>query len=146
MSCGMPTGVTAARPETKAIPVVVSAPEPIPEPVAALVADAAPAAVPTLVLAPPEEPPAPAPVSIRTRTESRSRAAGRRRVNALAIVALVLGCFASPLAALFGHLALSQLTAAGERGRIPAIIAIVLGYGSLAFIVGLGIIYLAGHA
>jgi uncharacterized BrkB/YihY/UPF0761 family membrane protein len=102
---------------------------------------------PTLVLAPPEETPTPPPVSIRARTESRSRAvSGRRRVNALAVVALVLGCCASPLAALFGHLALSQVAATGERGRIPAIIAIVLGYGSLAFIVGLGLIYLAGHA
>jgi hypothetical protein len=64
----------------------------------------------------------------------------------LAIVALVLGCLASPLAALFGHLALAQLTAAGERGRIPALIAIVLGYGSLAFVVGLGIVYLVSRA
>ena len=67
-------------------------------------------------------------------------------MNALAVVALVLGCLASPLAALFGHLALVQIGAGTQRGRIPAIIAIVLGYGSLAFILGLGLIYLATHA
>ena len=66
--------------------------------------------------------------------------------NQWAIVALVLGCLASPLAALFGHLALVQIAAGRERGRIPAIIAIVLGYGSLAFVIGLAVIYLTTHA
>lgn len=173
--CGTPTGVTSARaPEvsaaTRAIPIIVL-PEPAPEPVAeavpvaaapapALAAPAATAApatpapatpapatpashAPTLVLAPPE-PAAPAPViSVRTRSHER---APRRRLNALAVVALVLGCLASPLAALFGHLALAQLTAANERGRRAAIVAIALGYGWLATIVVMAVVYVAGHA
>ncbi|MFW8745843.1 DUF4190 domain-containing protein, partial [Mesorhizobium japonicum] len=82
-------------------------------------------------------------ISVRTRSHERKP---RRRLNALAVVALLLGCLASPLAALFGHLALAQLTAANERGRAPAIIAIALGYGWLATIVVMAIVYLAGHA
>ncbi|GMA95736.1 hypothetical protein GCM10025881_25600 [Pseudolysinimonas kribbensis] len=70
----------------------------------------------------------------------------RRRLNPLAVVALVLGCLVSPVAALFGHIALMQIAASGERGRLAAIIAIVLGYASLVFIVGLGIVYLVGNA
>lgn len=175
VSCGMPTGVTSARPETKAIPIIptpepfaalrepvaappIAAPAPLPEPapapaeapallpsldlvgtpVAATLADAH---APTLLVTDP----VPETRSAPLRTQSRRRRS-RRRVNALAVVSLVLGCLASPLAALFGHIALVQLTAAGERGRIPAIIAIVLGYGSLAFIIGLGTIYLVTHA
>jgi hypothetical protein len=213
VSCGMPTGVTAARPETKAIPIitpevaaaaaraVATLPEPVaqlpqpvpaaqpvaaahepifaalsqpaaqpvpasvtpvlaPEPVleaaseavqptavapTALATDLAPTA--TLLVTPPEPDPSSAPISLRTGSGRPSSGRPRRRgVNALAVVALVLGCLASPLAALFGHLALAQLTASGQRGRIPAIIAIVLGYGSLAFIIGLAVIYLTSHA
>ncbi len=62
------------------------------------------------------------------------------------MLALILGCLASPLAALFGHLALVQLSTSKERGRVIAIIAIVLGYSSLALIVGLAIWYLGGRA
>ncbi len=65
------------------------------------------------------------------------------RVNILAVLALLLGVLASPLAALFGHVALSQLRASGERGVIPAWIAIVLGYLWLGFFLVLGITYLA---
>ncbi len=65
------------------------------------------------------------------------------RVNLLAVLALLLGVLASPLAALFGHVALSQLRASGERGVIPAWIAIVLGYLWLGFFLVLGITYLA---
>lgn len=167
--CGTPTGVTSARaPEvsaaTRAIPIVVipepavgeqaaapaieavTTPEPDPEPaVAAPAATASASHAPTLVVAPPE-PEAPAPViSVRTRSHSRERTP-RRRINALAVVALLLGCLASPLAALFGHLALAQLTAAKERGRPAAIVAIALGYGWLATIVVMVIVYLVGHA
>jgi uncharacterized Tic20 family protein len=51
-----------------------------------------------------------------------------RRVNVLAVLALILGCMLSPLAALFGHVAVWQIKATGERGLIAAWIAIVLGY------------------
>lgn len=51
-----------------------------------------------------------------------------RRVNVLAVLALILGCLLSPLAALFGHVAVSQIKVTGERGLIPAWIAVVLGY------------------
>ena len=51
-----------------------------------------------------------------------------RRVNVLAVLALILGCLLSPLAALFGHVAVSQIKVSGERGLVPAWIAVVLGY------------------
>jgi hypothetical protein len=65
------------------------------------------------------------------------------RLNVLAVLALALGILASPLAAPFGHIALGQLRASGERGLIPAWIAIVLGYLWLGFFLVLGITYLA---
>jgi uncharacterized Tic20 family protein len=51
-----------------------------------------------------------------------------RRVNVLAVLALILGCLLSPFAALFGHLAVWQIKTTGERGLIAAWIAVVLGY------------------
>jgi hypothetical protein len=54
-------------------------------------------------------------------------------VNTLAVLALLIGILACPLAALFGHLALGQVKASGERGIIPAWIAVVLGYLWLGF-------------
>lgn len=51
-----------------------------------------------------------------------------RRVNVLAVLAVILGCLLSPLAALFGHIAVTQIKATGERGLIAAWIAVVLGY------------------
>lgn len=54
--------------------------------------------------------------------------AAPRRVNALAVLALILGCLLSPLAALFGHVAVAQIASTGERGLVPAWIAVVLGY------------------
>jgi hypothetical protein len=50
------------------------------------------------------------------------------RVNVLAVLALILGCLLSPLAALFGHIAVAQIKASGERGLPAAWIAVVLGY------------------
>lgn len=50
------------------------------------------------------------------------------RVNVLAVLALILGCLLSPLAALFGHLAVAQIRRSGERGLIAAWVAVVLGY------------------
>jgi len=96
---------------------------------------------PTLTVTPPA-PEATAPtISIRTRARRADH-----RINPLAIVALVLGCLLSPLAALFGHLALARITTAGQRGRLPAILGIVLGYLSLAVAAGIGIVDLVIHA
>lgn len=64
-------------------------------------------------------------------------------INVLAIIALALGVLVSPLAALFGHLALNQLKTSGEKGVIPAWIAIVLGYVWLGAAIVLGITYIA---
>lgn len=52
----------------------------------------------------------------------------RRPVNVLAVLAVILAALASPLAALFGHLAVAQIASTGERGVVPAWIAIALGY------------------
>lgn len=51
-----------------------------------------------------------------------------RRVNVLAVLALILGCLLSPFAALFGHIAVWQIKISGERGLVAAWIAVVLGY------------------
>jgi hypothetical protein len=67
----------------------------------------------------------------------------RRSVNVLAILALAIGILACPLAALFGHLALGQLKVSGERGVIPAWIALVLGYLWLGFWIVVGVTYFA---
>jgi hypothetical protein len=69
--------------------------------------------------------------------------APRRHVNTLAILALAIGILACPLAALFGHLALGQLKASGERGVVPAWIAVVLGYLWLGFWIVFGVSFLA---
>ena len=70
-----------------------------------------------------------------------SRAMTPQKVNVLAVLALILGCLASPLAALFGHLALSQISHSGERGTAIAWVAVVLGYLSLAALLVIGITY-----
>jgi hypothetical protein len=56
-------------------------------------------------------------------------------VNIIAIFSFVLACIASPLAALFGHVALRQLRTSGERGISLARIATVLGYVWLVIVV-----------
>lgn len=63
-----------------------------------------------------------------------------RRVNVLAVLALILGCLLSPLAALFGHVAVSQINVTGERGLVPAWIAVVLGY---VWLVALAVLVIA---
>jgi hypothetical protein len=50
------------------------------------------------------------------------------RVNTLAVIALVLGLVGGAPALIFGHLALRQIRAGGERGRVIAVIGTVLGY------------------
>ena len=76
----------------------------------------------------------------------RPAASALPRVNILAVLALILGCLVSPLAALFGHLALNQISRTGERGTAIAWVAIVLGYLSLAALLVLGISYLVLNA
>ena len=76
----------------------------------------------------------------------RPAASAVPRINILAVLALILGCLVSPLAALFGHIALSQISRTGERGTAIAWVAIVLGYLSLAALLVLGISYLALNA
>lgn len=44
------------------------------------------------------------------------------------MLALILGCLLSPLAAFFGHVAVAQIKTSGERGLVAAWIAVVLGY------------------
>ncbi|WP_179873022.1 DUF4190 domain-containing protein [Microcella indica] len=63
----------------------------------------------------------------------------RRRTNPLAIAALILAVLLSPVAALFGHIALGQIARSQgrERGTAPAWIAVGLGY---LWLVGLLII------
>ena len=85
----------------------------------------------------PADEPEPAPAAIRPAASAVSR------VNILAVLALILGCLVSPLAALFGHLALNQLKTSGERGVIPAWIAVVLGYLWLGFWIVFGVTYFA---
>ena len=50
------------------------------------------------------------------------------RVNPLAILALVLACVGGFPALIFGHLAMAQIKASGERGMLIARIATGLGY------------------
>lgn len=57
---------------------------------------------------------------------------GPRTINLLAVVALVLGIIGGPVAAIFGHVAMSQIARSGERGMLLARIATVLGYVWLA--------------
>jgi len=69
-----------------------------------------------------------------------------RRVNVLAVLALILGCLLSPLAALFGHLAAAQISTSGERGLVPAWIAVVLGYVWLVTLAVLVIAFVTTNA
>lgn len=67
-------------------------------------------------------------------------------VSWLAVLAFVLGCLLSPLAALFGHLAIAQIKTSGERGRVLAWIAVALGYLWLVTLAVLVITYLTMNA
>jgi len=116
-----------------------TAPEPVAEP--ALEAVSAPE--PALEAVPAAEPgavPAPDPSAA---AERRPRAAHAARLNPLAVAALVLGILLSPLAALFGHLAVGQIrrSEGRERGRTIAWVAVGLGYLWLTalFLVAVGL-------
>jgi len=128
--CGTPTGVAH------------TATAPIPREAAAVVEPAAVAEPASPVLRAediPDDEPEHAPAAI-------PEAAALPRVNILAVLALILGCLVSPLAALFGHLALNQISHSGERGTAIAWVAIVLGYLSLAAVLVIGISYLVLNA
>jgi len=147
--CGTPTGVAhrAAAPiPTAAASIFAPASTVAPAATLAPASTVAPAAT----LAPaspvlraediPADDPEPTPAAIRP------EAAALPRVNILAVLALILGCLVSPLAALFGHLALNQISHSGERGTAIAWVAVVLGYLSLAAVLVLGISYLVLNA
>lgn len=73
-------------------------------------------------------------------------AAERPRRNALAVLSLALGLMLSPLAALFGHLAVGQIRRArgGERGLALAWVAVGLGWlWLLLLVIAAGALYLA---
>jgi len=139
--CGTPTGVahTATAPiPTEAAPFA----EPATEPAVELAVEPAAESTSPVLRAEdiPADEPEPTPAAIRP------EATMMPRVNILAVLALILGCLVSPLAALFGHLALNQISHSGERGTAIAWVAIVLGYLSLAAVLVLGISYLVLNA
>jgi hypothetical protein len=149
ISCGTRTAVATTAPRSRPLPGPAasagseraSAPArtPVPAPFARTSIATAEVPAPTL-------PVAPEPGQTREPRPVTGAAAGRAgRINVLAVLALVLAVLASPLAALFGHIALSQLRATRERGVIPAWVAIVLGYLWLGFFLVLGISYLASN-
>ena len=85
-------------------------------------------------------------VAERPETPARAvapvRAEKKPKINVLAVIALVLACLLSPLAALFGHIALGQLRNSGERGLLPAWIATVLGWVWIAALLVLSVAYI----
>lgn len=77
-------------------------------------------------------------VSETTELPVRTRRA-RKSLNLLAPLSLVLALVASPLAVIFGYLAIGQIRRADQRGATMAWVAIGLGWLWLAaFIVVLG--------
>ena len=70
----------------------------------------------------------------------------QRRTNVLAVLALILGCLLSPLAALFGHIAVAQIKNSGERGIVAAWVATVLGYVWLVVLTVLVIAFITTNA
>ncbi len=61
----------------------------------------------------------------------------RKKVNLLAPLALILGIALSPLALIFGHIAIGQIRRADQRGAAMAWLAIGLGW---LWLVGLVVI------
>lgn len=51
-----------------------------------------------------------------------------RRLNLLAVLALLLACIGGAPALIFGHVAIGQIRESGERGMRLAVVATVLGY------------------
>eukprot|EP01031_Cornospumella_fuschlensis_P050701 gene50701-62016_t len=60
------------------------------------------------------------------------------KLNTMAVIALVAAFVVSPLGAILGHVALNQIKTSGERGRLVAIWALVLGYlGTIGYVIGI---------
>jgi hypothetical protein len=77
---------------------------------------------------------------------SRAEQPARLPLNALAVVALLLGLVLSPLAALFGHIAAGQIARSRgrERGLVIAWIAVGLGWlWMLVIVIVAGAVWLA---
>lgn len=91
-------------------------------------------------------PPAPRvdllPEPATTEYAAPSAAPSRPRLNALAVAALILAIMLSPLAALFGHIAVGQISRSrgAERGFVIAWIAVGLGYLWLLGAIVIGIV------
>lgn len=66
----------------------------------------------------------------------------RPRLNALAVAAMILAIMLSPLAALFGHIAVVQIARSHgtERGAVLAWVAVGLGYVWLVGAIVLGVV------
>jgi hypothetical protein len=54
------------------------------------------------------------------------------KLNTMAIVAFVASFFISVAGVILGHIALNKIKTSGERGRVLAIWALVLGYAGVA--------------
>lgn len=69
-------------------------------------------------------------------------AASHQSLNTLAVAALILAMVLSPLAALFGHVAASQIARSNgrERGAVMAWVAVGLGYLWLVGAVVVGVV------
>lgn len=77
-----------------------------------------------------------------TQSEQLQSARPRPRLNTLAVAALILAIMLSPLAALFGHIAASQITRSRgtERGAVIAWVAVGLGYVWLVGAIVVGVV------
>lgn len=66
----------------------------------------------------------------------------RPRLNALAVAAMILAIMLSPLAALFGHIAVGQIARSRgtERGAVLGWVAVGLGYVWLVGAIVLGVV------
>jgi len=96
---------------------------------------------------PPELPPAPPSVSPAAPPQDQASALPlparpRPKLNALSVAAMILAVMLSPLAALFGHIAVGQIARSRgtERGAVLAWVAVGLGYVWLVGAIVLGVV------
>jgi len=54
------------------------------------------------------------------------------KINTTAIVALIASFLIAPLGVILGHVALNKIKSTGERGRLLAVWALILGYIAVA--------------
>ena len=108
-----PSWPTREAPLELEAPVEETEPDPEPEPAAEAPVNEKPAKKKAPIKVFPDEEP-----DLDAELEDTGMRVDRTgRVNLLAVLALLLGILASPLAALFGHVALGQLRASGEARR-----------------------------